>query len=186
VPVLPLANCSILFDQFSQGAVRMLAAEQTPESGGWFQGTADAVRQSLKHYMIGDPDIVLILSGDQLYRMDFEKVIQEHVERGADVTICTKPVPRGEAFDLGIMHVDDKNQIVTFAEKPGDTPALDALRAPMYDDERYLASMGIYIFNADVLTDLLCGNDDMDFGKNIIPAAIEEKKVYSHIFEGYW
>ena len=175
-----------LFDQFSQGAVRMLAAEQTPESGGWFQGTADAVRQSLKHYMIGDPDIVLILSGDQLYRMDFEKVIQEHMERGADVTICTKPVPRAEAFDLGIMHVDDKNQIVTFAEKPGDTPALDALRAPMCDDERYLASMGIYIFNAETLKEILCSNDDPDFGKNIIPAAIKEKKVYSHIFEGYW
>lgn len=175
-----------IFDQFSRGYVRMLAAEQTPTSSGWFQGTADAVRQSMKHYMASDPDIVVILSGDQLYRMDFTEVIREHKERGAEVTICTTPVPRREAFDLGIMHVDKKNKIIEFAEKPGDTPRLDELRAPMYKDEKYLASMGIYVFNADVLTDLLCGNDDMDFGKNIIPAAIEEKKVYSHIFEGYW
>lgn len=175
-----------LFDQFSPGAVRMLAAEQTPDSEGWFQGTADAVRKSMRYYMHGDPDIVVILSGDQLYRMDFDEVIKEHIERGAEVTICTKPVPRSEAFDLGIMHVDDTNQIVTFAEKPGDTPALDALRAPMYDEESYLASMGIYVFNADILTELLCANDDTDFGKHIIPTAIEEKKVYSHIFEGYW
>ncbi|MBI9020716.1 MAG: glucose-1-phosphate adenylyltransferase [Verrucomicrobia bacterium] len=175
-----------IFDQFSKGYVRMLAAEQTPTSSGWFQGTADAVRQSMKHYMASEPDIVVILSGDQLYRMDFAKVIAEHIERGADVTICTKPVPRREAFDLGIMQVDDNGQIVKFAEKPGNTPALDALRAPMYDDELYLASMGIYIFNTKVLTEILCSNDDTDFGKNIIPAAIKEKNVYSHIFEGYW
>jgi glucose-1-phosphate adenylyltransferase len=175
-----------IFDQFSKGYVRMLAAEQTPTSNGWFQGTADAVRQSMKHFMASDPDIVVILSGDQLYRMDFSEVIREHVERGADVTICTKPVPRREAFDLGIMHVDKSQKIVEFAEKPGDTPRLDELRAPMYTEECYLASMGIYIFNTSVLTELLCGNDHMDFGKNIIPSAIHTKEVYSHIFEGYW
>lgn len=175
-----------IFDQFSRGSVRMLAAEQTPDSEGWFQGTADAVRQSLKHFMHSDPDIVVILSGDQLYRMDFSKVIEEHMERGADVTICTKPVPRNEAFDLGIMHVDDQNKIIEFAEKPGDTPRLDDLRAPMYEEENFLASMGIYIFNADVLSEVLCGNDDTDFGKNIIPGAIKDREVYSHIFEGYW
>lgn len=177
---------TFIFDQFSPGYVRMLAAEQTPTSTLWFQGTADAVRQSMKHYMTSDPDIVVILSGDQLYRMNFADVIAEHVERKADVTICTKPVPRSEAFDLGIMHVDGNNQIVTFAEKPGNTPRLDELRAPMYPEERYLASMGIYIFNTRVLTELLCGNDLLDFGKNIIPEAIHSKKVYSHIFEGYW
>ncbi len=175
-----------LFDQFSPGAVRMLAAEQTPDSEGWFQGTADAVRQSSKYFMHNDPDVVVILSGDQLYRMDFEEVIKEHMERDAEVTICTKPVPRSEAGSLGIMHVDKKNRIVEFAEKPGDTPRLDALRAPMYRDERYLASMGIYIFNAKVLSELLCGSDETDFGKHIIPQAIEERKVFSHIFEGYW
>jgi glucose-1-phosphate adenylyltransferase len=175
-----------IFDQFSKGYVRMLAAEQTPTSSGWFQGTADAVRQSMRHYMASDPDIVVILSGDQLYRMDFSEVIREHRERNADVTICTKPVPRREAGSLGIMHVDEKNKIIEFCEKPGNTPRLDELRAPMYKDERYLASMGIYIFNTKVLTELLCGNDHLDFGKNIIPAAIESRKVYSHIFEGYW
>ncbi|HKL22248.1 MAG TPA: glucose-1-phosphate adenylyltransferase [Tichowtungia sp.] len=175
-----------IFDQFSRGSVRMLAAEQTPTSHGWFQGTADAVRQSMKHYMNSNPDIVVILSGDQLYRMNFEAVIEEHMERGADVTICTKPVPRQEAFDLGIMHVDKNSKIVEFAEKPGDTPELDGLRAPMYDEECFLASMGIYIFNARVLADLLNANDETDFGKHIIPTAIETKKVYSHIFEGYW
>ena len=175
-----------VFDQFSPGAVRMLAAEQTPDSEGWFQGTADAVRKSMRYYMHGNPDIVVILSGDQLYRMDFDAVIKEHMERGAEVTICTKPVPRNEAGELGIMHVDDANKIVEFAEKPGDTPELDALRAPMYDDECYLASMGIYIFNADVLNQLLSENEETDFGKHVIPAAIREKKVFSHIFEGYW
>lgn len=175
-----------LFDQFSPGAVRMLAAEQTPDSEAWFQGTADAVRKSMRYFMGSNPDIVVILSGDQLYRMDFEKVIAEHIERGAEVTICTTPVPREEAFDLGIMHVDDQNQIVEFAEKPGDTTQLDDLRAPMYDDERYLASMGIYIFNADVLKELLYSRKEPDFGKHIIPVAIRQNKVFSHIFEGYW
>ena len=175
-----------VFDQFSRGSVSMLAAEQTPDSEGWFQGTADAVRQTTKYFMNENPDIVVILSGDQLYRMDFAEVIEEHVARGAEVTICTKPVPRNEAGALGIMHVDDSKKIVEFAEKPGDTPALDALRAPMYEDECYLASMGIYIFNADVLMEMLSASDDTDFGKHIIPAAIREKKVFSHIFEGYW
>jgi glucose-1-phosphate adenylyltransferase len=175
-----------IFDQFSPGYVRMLAAEQTPTSSGWFQGTADAVRQSMRHYMASEPDIVVILSGDQLYRMNFSEVIKEHMERGADVTICTKPVPRREAGSLGIMHVDQNKKIIEFAEKPGDTPRLDELRAPMYKEECYLASMGIYIFNTQVLSELLCGNDHLDFGKNIIPAAIQERNVYSHIFEGYW
>jgi glucose-1-phosphate adenylyltransferase len=175
-----------VFDQFSKGSVSMLAAEQTPDSSGWFQGTADAVRQTTKYFMNEDPDIVVILSGDQLYRMDFAEVIEEHIARGADVTICTKPVPRNEAGALGIMHVDDEKQIVQFVEKPGDTKALDALRAPMYDDERYLASMGIYVFNASVLEELLFSSDETDFGKHVIPTAIKEKKVYSHIFEGYW
>jgi len=174
------------FDQFSQGFVRMLAAEQTPTSNGWFQGTADAVRQSMRHFMHGNPELVIILSGDQLYRMDFAAVIDEHLRRGADVTICTKPVPRNEANSFGIMHVDEKSQIIEFAEKPSDPEVLDSLRAPMYEKDLYLASMGIYIFNAEVLSGLLSGNDHSDFGKHIIPKAIHEHKVYSHIFEGYW
>lgn len=174
------------FDQFSGGYVRILAAEQTPDSAGWFQGTADAVRRSMRYFMGDKPDLVVILSGDQLYRMDLTDVIETHILSKADITISTTPVPREEAGDLGIMQVDESGQIVRFAEKPGDTPLLDELRAPLYDDERYLASMGIYIFNTSVLKDVLCGNDEVDFGKHIIPNSIKKHKVVSYAFEGYW
>lgn len=174
------------FDQFSGGHVRILAAEQTPDSEGWFQGTADAVRRSMRYFMGDNPDIVVILSGDQLYRMDLKEVIAAHVANKADLTISTKPVPRAEAGSLGIMQVDKKGRIIRFAEKPGDTPLLDELRAPLYEEERFLASMGIYVFNTDVLRQLLCENDEPDFGKHIIPGAINTRQVYSHIFEGYW
>ena len=174
------------FDQFSGGYVRILAAEQTPESEGWFQGTADAVRRSMRYFMDDEPDLVVILSGDQLYRMDLQDVIESHVANKADLTISTKPVERSEAGSLGIMQVDKKGQIVRFAEKPGDTPALDELRAPLYDDERYLASMGIYVFNTGVLRTLLCETTETDFGKHIIPGAIRTHKVCSYIFEDYW
>lgn len=174
------------FDQFSGGHVRLLAAEQTPDSVGWFQGTADAVRRSMRYFMDDRSDIVVILSGDQLYRMDLKAVIQSHIDNRADLTISTKPVPREEAGSLGIMQVNKQGRIVRFAEKPGDTPALDKLRAPLYDDERYLASMGIYVFNTDVLKKLLCENDESDFGKHIIPGAIDKHKVYSYIFDDYW
>ncbi|MCK4563703.1 MAG: glucose-1-phosphate adenylyltransferase [Verrucomicrobia bacterium] len=174
------------FDQFSGGHVRILAAEQTPGSTGWFQGTADAVRRSMRYFMGEEPELVVILSGDQLYRMDLEEVIKAHVSNGSDLTICTKPVEREEAESLGIMQVDAAGRIVRFEEKPGDTPELDELRAPLYDDPRYLASMGIYVFNMDVLKKLLCESDEMDFGKDIIPKAINTHQVYSYIFEDYW
>ena len=174
------------FDQFSGGYVRILAAEQTPDSAGWFQGTADAVRRSMRYFMSDKPDLVVILSGDQLYRMDLQDVIETHILSKADITISTTPVPREEAGDLGIMQVDESGQIVRFAEKPGDTPLLDELRAPIYEDELYLASMGIYVFNTSILKDVLCGNDEVDFGKHIIPSSIERYKVVSYTFEGYW
>lgn len=173
------------FDQFSGGHVRILAAEQTPDSAGWFQGTADAVRRSLRYFKDDNPDLVVILSGDQLYRMDLQKVIDEHVERGADLTISTKPVPRKEAQSLGIMQVAKDGRIVNFSEKPGDTVMLDQLKAPR-EDETYLASMGIYVFNMDVMRKLLCNSEESDFGKHIIPGAIDRYKVYSYIFEDYW
>lgn len=173
------------FDAFSQGYVRILAAQQTPSSERWFQGTADAVRQGLRHFTEGDPDYVVVLSGDQLYRINFDEVIRQHELSGAEVTICTKPVPRGEAGSLGILQVDDAKRIVRFVEKPGNTPLLDELRAPMYRDERYLASMGIYIFNTKILAKLL-DNDKTDFGKHIIPGSIATSKVFSYIYEGYW
>jgi len=174
------------FDQFSGGYVRILAAEQTPDSEGWFQGTADAVRRSMRYFMNDQPDLVVILSGDQLYRMDLQDVIESHVANKADLTISTKPVERSEAGSLGIMQVDKKGRIVRFAEKPGDTSTLDELRAPLYDEERYLASMGIYVFNTEVLKKLLCDNTETDFGKHIIPGAIRTHKVCSYIFEDYW
>ncbi len=174
------------FDQFSGGHVRILAAEQTPDSDGWFQGTADAVRRSMRYFMDDQPDIVVILSGDQLYRMDIRKVIESHIENGAALTVSTKPVPRSEAGGLGIMQTDKNGRIVRFAEKPGDTPALDMLRAPMYEEERYLASMGIYVFNMPELVELLCDTTESDFGKHIIPRAIESHKVYSYVFDEYW
>ncbi len=173
------------FDAFSRSFVRILAAQQTPEGESWYNGTADAVRQTLMHYKSEAPDYVLILSGDQLYSMDFERMLREHVSRGAEVTIATKPTERRDAGALGILQVDAHSKIVNFVEKPGDTPALTALRAPMYDDERYLASMGIYIFNTPVLKRLL-DNDFKDFGKEVIPTAIHDTKVFSHIYEGYW
>ncbi|MEI6892498.1 MAG: glucose-1-phosphate adenylyltransferase [Pontiella sp.] len=174
-----------IFDQFSGGHVRILAAEQTPDSAGWFQGTADAVRRSMRYFKANDPDLVVILSGDQLYRMDLQEVIDSHIENGADLTISTKPVPREEAKSLGIMQVNQDGRIIRFAEKPGDTPLLDELKAPR-EDETYLASMGIYVFNFKVLRELLCNNDETDFGKHIIPGAIDTYKVQSYIFEDYW
>jgi glucose-1-phosphate adenylyltransferase len=173
------------FDNFSQGFVRILAAQQTPSSESWFQGTADAVRQSMRFFLEDAPDYVVILSGDQLYRMDFAEVIQQHVANKADVTICTKPVDRKESYALGIMKTDEQQRIIRFVEKPGNTPVLDELRAPQYPQERYLASMGIYVFNTPVLRELLAGNE-VDFGKHIIPGSIKNKNVFSYIYEGYW
>lgn len=174
-----------MFDQFHSGFVRILAAQQTPGSEAWFQGTADAVRQGLRYVLDRQPDYVLILSGDQLYRMDFHSVLEEHIRNKAEVTICTKPVSRSDAGSLGIMQADAKGRIVRFVEKPGDTPALDELREPGPGPERFLASMGIYVFDTKVLLELL-DNEDKDFGKNIIPSAINNRAVYRYLFNGYW
>ena len=173
------------FDQFNHGFVRILAAQQTTTSELWFQGTADAVRQGLRYFKGEEPDYIVVLSGDQLYRMDLAAVIQQHVDSGAEITICTKPVSRAEAGALGILQMDDGRRIVQFVEKPGNTPALDALRASMYREERYLASMGIYVFNTAVLEKLL-ENDKTDFGKDVIPSSIAARHVCGFIFEGYW
>ena len=173
------------FDSFGDNFVRILAAQQTPDADSWYTGTADAVRKCMGYLKDERPDHVIILSGDQLYRMDCREMIEKHVASKAEVSIATKPVVRSEAFDLGIMAVDDKNWITEFAEKPGDTPELTRLQAPMYDDELFLASMGIYVFNFELLEKLL-DNDLTDFGKHIIPTAIKENKVASYIYDGYW
>ena len=173
------------FDQFSDGFIRILAAQQTPSSDAWFQGTADAVRQGYRYFLDSDPDYIVVLSGDQLYRLDIADLVAQHVKAGADVTIAAKPVGREEAGALGILRADTSQRIVQFVEKPGTSPVLDQFRAPMYKDERFLASMGIYVFNIKVLEQLL-DNDKLDFGKEIIPGSISSHKVNAYLFDGYW
>ena len=185
---------SFKFDHFSPGFVEILAAEQSHTDASWYQGTADAVRKNLIHFRAADFDYALILSGDQLYRMDFRNILAEHVEAKADLTISTLPVSRSAAQSLGILHTDAERRIVRFVEKPKEPDLLDSLRldrasyAPLGlpdDQEFFLASMGIYLFNRAVLFELL-DNSSADFGKHIIPQAIQDHRVFSHVFQGYW
>ena len=176
------------FDSFSDGFVEILAAEQTQDSVAWYQGTADAVRQQLRHLLSRRADQVLILSGDHLYRMDYRAFVEEHRARGADVSIAVKPVTRQAAPSLGIVQVDAQGRIVDFREKPQDAAELEGLRLPGAADSEacYLASMGIYVFEPQVLVSLLMSSDQDDFGKHIIPGAIHKVGVFAHTFEGYW
>jgi glucose-1-phosphate adenylyltransferase len=186
---------SYKFDHFSGGFVEILAAEQTFSDTSWYQGTADAVRKNLVHLLNHDFDYVLILSGDQLYRMDFRKVLTQHIESNAELTIATIPVHRREAEALGIMQIDRERRITRFVEKPKDPAIQDSLKIPrdMYgfleitgdEEDLLLASMGIYVFNRDVLIKLL-DNSLTDFGKHIIPTAIDVHRVFSYVFQGYW
>ncbi len=186
---------SYKFDHFSGGFVEILAAEQTFSDTSWYQGTADAVRKNLVHLLNHDFDYVLILSGDQLYRMDFRKMLGQHIESAAELTIATIPVHRREAEALGIMQIDRERRITRFVEKPKEPAVQDSLKIPrdLYefleiqgdDEDLLLASMGIYIFNRDVLLKLL-DNSLTDFGKHIIPSAIDTHRVFSHVFQGYW
>ncbi len=187
-------NASYKFDNFSPSFVEILAAQQTPEGSQWYQGTADAVRQNLRYFLERDVDYYIILSGDQLYRMDYRQVLRQHLETGADLTVATIPVNREAAKSFGLMHTDDTRRITRFVEKPKDSAVLDGLRIP--DDllqksglapgsDLYQASMGIYLFNRNVLKECLDNAFD-DFGKNVIPAAIERFKVQAYIFQGYW
>jgi glucose-1-phosphate adenylyltransferase len=180
------------FSGFSSGFVDILAAEQTPDSPGWFQGTADAVRQSLKHIRPFEFEYVLILSGDQLYQMDFSLMISEHENSGADISIATIPVGEREAPEFGLLKVNSSNAITSFIEKP-DKSLLPEWESPTGDEmvaqgRLYLASMGIYIFNRKVLFDLLQQEkrDATDFGKEIIPDSINQYKVISYQYDGYW
>lgn len=178
------------FSFFSSGFVDVLAAEQTPENKTWFQGTADAVRQSMHHFLSHDFKYALILSGDQLYQMDFETMIEEHKKNNADITIATIPVNDKDAPSFGILKTNSENKITSFIEKP----AKDIL--PNWTSEtsndmkaegrNYLASMGIYIFNKELLIELMNDPNTIDFGKEIIPNAITDKNVFSYQYEGYW
>jgi len=179
------------FDRFRHGFVSILAAEQTPDSKEWFQGTADAVRQSMLHVQQYRYEHVLILSGDQLYTMDYRKMLERHQESGADITIASIPVTAQDAPGFGILKTDKDGLITEFYEKPAEN-ALAGKESPVSDemksqDRVYLASMGIYIFSAGVLGDLLKAHEhEHDFGKQIIPSAMQTHKVANYAFEGYW
>jgi len=188
-------NGTYKFDIFSAGSfVEILAAQQTPTGAGWYQGTADAVRQNLNYFLEKPWDYYLILSGDQLYQMDFRELMESHLASGADLTIATLPVNRHDAQGFGIMQTDDHKRITRFVEKPTEPSVLDGLRIPSAvaaelglppDAERYQASMGIYLFNRSVLEACL-DNKHEDFGKHIIPGAIKDRRVQAHVFQGYW
>jgi glucose-1-phosphate adenylyltransferase len=178
------------FSHFSQAFVDILAAEQTPENPTWFQGTADAVRQCMTHFLNHEFEYALILSGDQLYHMDFNEMIDAHQKNGADISIATLPVTAKEATEFGILKTDENNFISSFIEKPAADLLPDwtsEVSDEMKNEGRnYLASMGIYIFNRQLLIDLMKNPDTKDFGKEIIPQAIGNKKVLSYQYEGYW
>ncbi|MBQ0051588.1 MAG: glucose-1-phosphate adenylyltransferase [Treponema sp.] len=179
------------FDRFDRGFVEILAAEQTLEHSGWFEGTADAVRKNMSHFRSQRPTHYIILSGDQLYRMDLKEFMNSHIASGADITIATTAVNRRDASGFGIMQIDKKNKITAFQEKPApdkdisDWKIPESSRGDLPPEKEYLASMGIYIFNADAMEEAL-DNEFTDFGKEIIPQSIKTKKVNSYIFDGYW
>ncbi len=177
------------FSSFSEAFVDILAAEQTPTSGGWFQGTADAVRQSLHHLAVHEFDYVLILSGDQLYQMDFEEMIENHIQADAEISIATIPVHANDVPGFGILKTNEESLVTAFIEKPKTN--FESWASEVSDEMKaqgrlYLASMGIYIFNRDLLYELLQGNERTDFGKEIIPQSIDNHKVLSYQYEGYW
>jgi glucose-1-phosphate adenylyltransferase len=178
------------FNAFSQAFVDILAAEQTPDNPTWFQGTSDAVRQCMPHFLNHDFDYVLILSGDQLYQMDFNEMIEEHIKHGADITIATLPVNAKDAPEFGILKTNNENCIESFIEKPAKELLpdweSDVSEQMKSEGKLYLASMGIYIFNRQLLIDLMKNPDTKDFGKEIIPQAVGKQKILSYQYEGYW
>jgi glucose-1-phosphate adenylyltransferase len=185
---------SYKFDHFTGGFVEILAAEQTYADTSWYQGTADAVRKNMIHFMNHEWDYLLILSGDALYRMDFRRIINQHAETGADITVATLPVGRREAESLGIMQIDAERRITRFVEKPKEPALQDSLKLPAEwhgslgikgEGDLFLASMGIYVFNRDIIRRLL-DNTLTDFGKHVIPNALKDLRVFSFVFQGYW
>ena len=182
------------FDRFSRRFVEIRAAQQTHSGSQWYQGTADAVRQNLTDFLNWPYEYFLILSGDQLYRMDYREMLARHIEKKADITIATLPVDRELASSFGIMHSDAEGRITRFDEKPKEATLLDQLRMPgatlkemgrAETEELYEASMGIYIFNRQALIESL-DNDLVDFGKHIIPASIDKYRLQNYVFQGYW
>ena len=188
------------FDAFSGGFVELLAAQQTDDAGAgagadWYQGTADAVRKNLRYLLQPDIRYVLILSGDQLYRMDYRTLLKTHVESEADATIAAIPVSRKDARSFGIMRIDNTGQVHGFLEKPKNDREIDMVamdpewlesRGISSDGRDCLASMGIYVFDRDFLVEVVTKTTYADFGKEVFPAAIRSRKVFAHPFDGYW
>jgi glucose-1-phosphate adenylyltransferase len=182
------------FDNFTKDFVTILSAQQTLENRNWYQGTADAVRQNLK-FIEKMGDLVLVLSGDHLYRMDYRKFVESHLRKRAEISISVTPVGPDRAPELGVMKVDRRGRIVDFREKPKTPEDLERMRVPeevfarlgdTADGCTHLASMGIYVFDSGVLADLLASTTYEDFGREVIPFAIRERKVFAHTFDGYW
>ena len=182
-------------DLFSAGFVEILAAELTPDNPHWFQGTADAVRQAARHFVRYDADYYLILAGDHLYRMNYNELVDAHIDRRADITLAAQPVNIGDATGMGILRFDRNGQIVAFEEKP-KTDRLNEIRRSIPEgatfaghaaDTPFIASMGIYVFSRDVLLDVLDRDSSAtDFGREIIPAALGTYRVNAYLFRGYW
>lgn len=178
------------FSVFSHSFVDILAAEQTPDNPTWFQGTSDAVRQCMPHFLNHDFDYALILSGDQLYQMDFNEMIEAHIAAQADISIATLPVNAKDAPEFGILKTNNESFIEAFIEKPA-AELLPQWESDVSEEMKlqgkyYLASMGIYIFNRKLLIELMKNPDTKDFGKEIIPQAVGQQKILSYQYEGYW
>ena len=184
------------FDSFGDGFVELLAAEQTPQSSSWYQGTADAVRKNLKHFSSPNAEYCLLLSGDQLYRMDFNDMLAHHIKTGAEITIAGKTISRAEATGLGVIGASSTSRITKFVEKPSPDADISDLRInekflkaslnqELNEKNEYIASMGIYIFNMKTLYEVL-DNDKDDFGKEIIPDSIKNRHVSCYLFDGFW
>ncbi len=183
------------FDTFTDGFVDILAAEQTPDRDAWFQGTSDAVRATMNHTMYYASSEIVILGGDHLYRMDYSDLVRHHRKTGADITLGVYPVVRDEASRMGLMRADDEGRVVEFVEKPTDDMVIDSFKAPTelfaahgleVQGDKFLASMGIYVFSPKVLRELLADESKTDFGKEVIPDAIDDRKVMAYPFSGYW
>jgi glucose-1-phosphate adenylyltransferase len=182
------------FDSFTKDFITILSAQQTLESPDWYQGTADAVRQNLR-FVRTEGDLVLILSGDHLYRMDYRKFIEFHLQKKADISIAVYPVYPNQAPEFGVMKVEKQSQIISFLEKPKDSDQIESMKVPEEVFHQFqmdaagrthLASMGVYLFNWEVMKELLEDTDFEDFGREVIPYCITKKKVYGYFFDGYW
>jgi glucose-1-phosphate adenylyltransferase len=187
-------NQTYRMDLFGQGFVEILAAEQTPDNSSWYQGTADAVRQAARHFARHEADYYLILAGDHLYRMDYNEMVDAHIDRHADITIAAQPVTIEDAPAMGIFRFDRAGRIVAFEEKPkterlreiGQSIPPGATLAGPTSDKPFVASMGVYVFSRDVLLEMLAAGKDKDFGREVIPAALDRYSVSAYLFRGFW